>query len=72
MAQVTRAPVGYGRLMTPSDLKEQLIKHPTDAHSIERQAVVQMKAAPKIAGDDEIAAAFERHETETEEQSVIR
>ena len=50
-----------------NNLKEQLIKYLTDAHSIEQQALVQMKAAPKIAGDPQIAAAFEQHETETEE-----
>jgi ferritin-like metal-binding protein YciE len=52
--------------MTPTDLQAQLIKYLTDAHSIERQALVQMKAAPKIAGDPEIASAFQQHETETE------
>src|SRR5437660_12162019 len=53
--------------MTPKNLEDQLIKYLTDAHSIEQQALVQMKAAPKIAGDPEIAAAFEEHLTETEE-----
>jgi ferritin-like metal-binding protein YciE len=48
-----------------------MIKYLTDAHSIERQALVQMKMAPKIAGDPEIAAAFERHETETEEHQRL-
>jgi ferritin-like metal-binding protein YciE len=43
----------------------------TDAHSIERQALVQMKMAPKIAGDAEIAAAFEQHLTETEEHERL-
>jgi len=58
-------------VMTPNDFKEQLIKYLTDAHSIERQALVQMKAAPGIAGDPEIAAAFEQHETETEEHERL-
>src|ERR1700750_519826 len=53
--------------MTPRNLQEQLIKYLTDAHSIERQALVQMKAAPGRAGDPESAAAFEQHRTETEE-----
>ena len=56
--------------MTKS-LQDQLIKYLTDAHSIEQQALVQMKAAPKIAGDPEIAAAFEQHETETEEHGRL-
>lgn len=64
-------PLGYVADMTPSDLQSQLIKYLTDAHSIERQALVQMKAAPGIAGDPEIAAAFERHEAETEEHERL-
>jgi ferritin-like metal-binding protein YciE len=57
--------------MTPNNLQEQLIKYLTDAHSIEQQALVQMKAAPKIAGDPEIAAAFEQHLRETEEHERL-
>ena len=57
--------------MTPNDLQTQLIKYLTDAHSIEHQALIQMKIAPKIAGDPEIAAAFERHETETKEHKRL-
>jgi len=53
--------------MTPQTLEEQLIKYLTDAHSIERQALVQMKLAPKIAGDESLAQAFSQHLTETEE-----
>ncbi len=56
--------------MTKS-LQDQLIKYLTDAHSIEQQALVQMKAAPKIAGDPQIASAFEQHETETEEHGHL-
>ncbi len=52
--------------MAPSNLEQQLIKYLTDAHSIEQQALAQMKTAPKIAGDDQLAAVFSRHETETE------
>ncbi len=57
--------------MTPNDLQSQLIKYLTDAHSIEQQALVQMKAAPKMAGDPEIAAAFEQHESETREHERL-
>jgi ferritin-like metal-binding protein YciE len=49
-----------------TSLDEQLTKYLADAHSIEEQALVQMKMAPKIAGDPEIASAFEQHLTETE------
>jgi ferritin-like metal-binding protein YciE len=54
--------------MPPSDIQEQLVKHLTDMHSIEVQAVAQMKAAPKLAGTDELARMYDEHERETEEQ----
>jgi ferritin-like metal-binding protein YciE len=57
--------------MTPNDLQTQLIKYLTDAHSIEHQALIQMKMAPGMAGDPEIAAAFEQHRTETEEHERL-
>jgi ferritin-like metal-binding protein YciE len=47
--------------VAPTRLDEQLTKYLTDAHSIEEQALVQMRSAPKLAGDPEIASAFERH-----------
>src|SRR3954467_5029496 len=53
--------------MPPSDIQEQLVKHLTDMHSIEVQAQAQMKAAPKMAGTDELARIYEEHERETEE-----
>jgi ferritin-like metal-binding protein YciE len=45
---------------------EQLNKYLTDVHAIEKQALIQMKAAPKIAGDPAIESAFAEHLTETE------
>lgn len=48
------------------DIDEQLIKYLTDVHSIEEQALTQMRKAPEIAGDPELALVFERHLTETE------
>jgi ferritin-like metal-binding protein YciE len=41
-------------------------------HSIEKQALPQVRSATKIVGDPEIATAFERHiaETESQEQRV--
>ncbi|MCW2983896.1 MAG: uncharacterized protein JWR63_1466 [Conexibacter sp.] len=47
-------------------LDEQLNKYLADAHSIEEQALAQMRAAPAIAGDPELADAFEQHLGETE------
>jgi ferritin-like metal-binding protein YciE len=53
--------------MTPTRLDEQLTKYLTDAHSIEEQALEQMRSAPKLARDPELASAFERHLDETED-----
>ena len=47
-------------------LDDQLTKYLTDAHSIEQQALAQMRVAPELAGDPEIASAFSVHLTETE------
>lgn len=58
--------------MSPENLQAQLVKYLTDVHSIEQQALVQMKAAPSLAGDDVIASAFSGHlrETESHERRV--
>jgi ferritin-like metal-binding protein YciE len=53
--------------MSARTLEEQLNKYLTDVHAIEEQALVQMKAAPKLTDDPAISAAFARHLTETEE-----
>ncbi len=59
--------------MTPETLEEQLTKYLTDVHSIEQQALAQMKVAPRLAGDDEIAQAFAAHLAETEiHEQLIR
>ena len=50
-----------------TSVDEQLTKYLTDAHSIEQQALVQMK----LAGDPEIAAAFDEHLTETEGHEAL-
>jgi ferritin-like metal-binding protein YciE len=52
--------------MSTDTLDEQLVKYLTDVHSIERQALVQMKAAPGMASDERIASAFSEHLLETE------
>lgn len=58
--------------MAGRTVDEQLIKHLTDAHSIEEQALVQMRRAPGLAGDPRLAEVFEAHigETETHERRV--
>jgi ferritin-like metal-binding protein YciE len=52
-------------------ISEQLVKYLTDVHSIEEQALVQMKAAPKILDDPSLAEIFEEHLTETAEQERL-
>ncbi|HEX5225988.1 MAG TPA: DUF892 family protein [Solirubrobacteraceae bacterium] len=47
-------------------IEQQLSYYLQDAHAIELQALEQVKRAPKIAGDPEIAKAFEDHLGETE------
>jgi ferritin-like metal-binding protein YciE len=58
--------------MSDRTIQEQIIKYLGDVHAIEEQALPQVKAATKIAGDPTIADAFERHigETENHEQRV--
>lgn len=50
------------------DRDEQVVKYLTDVHSIELQALAQLRAAPKIAGDERLCRAFEQHLVETEGQ----
>jgi ferritin-like metal-binding protein YciE len=49
-------------------IDEQLTKYLTDAHTIEEEALVQLRRAPEIAIDEGLAEAFRRHLTETEDQ----
>jgi len=57
--------------MAADNLHEQLHKYLTDVHSIEVQALAQLKRAPKIAGGDELARMYEQHESETEDQKRL-
>ena len=54
--------------MSERTIQEQIVKYLADIHSIEEQALVQMKIAPKVAGDATLEAMFERHIGETEDQ----
>jgi len=49
-----------------TELDEQLTKYLTDAHSIEVQALAQLRSAPKLAGDSQVSNMFEKHLAETE------
>jgi UDP-glucose 4-epimerase len=59
---------GVGARQWDRDRDEQIVKYLADAHSIELQALVQLRAAPKIAGDERLCQAFEQHLAETEDQ----
>ena len=50
----------------PKTIHEQVIDYLTDMHSIEVQALPQMRAAPKIAGDDRARGDLPRAQRETE------
>jgi ferritin-like metal-binding protein YciE len=52
--------------MRKPSTEEQLVAYLTDAHSIEEQALVQMRRAAGLGGDDRLAAAFDEHLVETE------
>jgi ferritin-like metal-binding protein YciE len=57
--------------MSPSTLAEQLTKYLTDAHSIEQQALAQMRSAPGLSDDDQLTSDFELHLRETEEHERL-
>jgi len=49
------------------DIHEQLTKYLTDAHSMEEQALQQLRLAPDSAGEPELERALRAHLTETED-----
>jgi ferritin-like metal-binding protein YciE len=55
----------------PDSMQNQLINYLTDAHSIEEQALAQLRTAPDIAGDSELGSVFEAHLAETEEHERL-
>jgi ferritin-like metal-binding protein YciE len=57
--------------MADRSVPEQLTRYLTDVHSIEVQALAQLKAAPGIAGDERLAEVFREHLEETREQSRL-
>ena len=57
--------------MADRDIDTQLTKYLTDAHSIEEQALAQLKRAPDMAGAFELADALRVHLTETEEHERL-
>jgi ferritin-like metal-binding protein YciE len=57
--------------MTERSFDEQLTKHLTDAHSIEVQALEQMRRAPDMAGDPDLARIYREHCDETAEHERL-
>ena len=57
--------------MPAENLEEQLVKYLADAHSIETQALAQLRTAPDIAADPGLEAAFREHLAETERQEAL-
>src|SRR4051812_46842716 len=57
--------------MSADTLSEQLVKYLTDVHAMEVQALAQMRAAPKLAGDEELARIYDAHRIETEQHEAL-
>jgi ferritin-like metal-binding protein YciE len=57
--------------MPDRPIDEQLVKYLTDVHSIEVQALAQMRSAPDLAGDPQLADAFRAHLAETERHEQL-
>jgi ferritin-like metal-binding protein YciE len=55
----------------PGDIQEQLTKYLTDAHSIEVQALAQLRTAPELAGHPDLGANYREHLHETEEHERL-
>jgi ferritin-like metal-binding protein YciE len=55
----------------PETLEQQLTQHLTDVHSIEVQALQQLRVAPRMARDPQLARVFKDHIFETEEQERL-
>jgi ferritin-like metal-binding protein YciE len=55
----------------PASSEQQLVKYLTDAHSVEQQALTQMRRAPGLAGEKRLADAYREHLAETEEHEAL-
>jgi UDP-glucose 4-epimerase len=67
-ARIADLKTGVGARQWDRDRDGQIVKYLADVHSIELQALAQLRAAPKIAGDERLCQAFEQHLLETESQ----
>src|SRR5689334_20434711 len=66
-ARIEDLKTGVGARQWGRDRDEQIVKYLADAHSIELQALAQLRAAPEIAGQKGLRKAFEAHLVETED-----
>jgi ferritin-like metal-binding protein YciE len=57
--------------MNADTIAEQITKYLTDVHSIEEQALAQLKLAPRVAGDHELQRIFAEHQAETEQHERL-
>src|ERR1044072_5254408 len=64
--RVDEVRTGVGGRQWSRDPDERLVKYLADVHSIEEQALTQMRAAAKIAGDERLSGIFKQHLVETE------
>jgi UDP-glucose 4-epimerase len=67
-ARLEDVKTGVGARQWARDRDEQLVKYLADVHSIELQALAQLRVAPRIAGEERLCQVFERHLAETEDQ----
>jgi ferritin-like metal-binding protein YciE len=56
----------------PADtLQDQIIKYLTDVHSLEANAITQLRSGAKASTDPQLTAALEKHLGETEQQEQL-
>ncbi len=67
-ARLADLKTGVGARQWERDRDEQLVAYLADVHSIELQALAQLRPALSIAGDERLCRAFDRHLIETEDQ----
>src|SRR5436190_22301467 len=51
----------------PADIQHELVKHLTEAHAMERQAMQLLEKGAQIAGDEEISRIYRAHLLQTQE-----
>ena len=57
-----------------TEIHEQLVKYLADAHSIEVQALAQLRTAPELAGDPQLSHTFGAHpaRSEVRDASIVK